>query len=105
MGFNFENFLFRSFALLLITSCSEIKDKEFEQNHPNIIFISIDDLRPSLGVYGDSIVHSPNIDLFAKEAFVFRNTFCQSAVCVRPRAYSRFGGSVPWRCRRAQQNI
>ena len=69
-----------------LASCGETVKKEIVPQYPNIIFISVDDLRPTLGVYGDTIVHSPNIDAFAKEAFVFRNTFCQSAVCAPSRA-------------------
>ncbi|MFT7282149.1 MAG: iduronate 2-sulfatase, partial [Cyclobacteriaceae bacterium] len=53
---------------------------------PNILFISIDDLRPSLGAFGDSIVVTPNLDQFASEGFTFRNTFCQAGVCAPSRA-------------------
>lgn len=53
---------------------------------PNILFVSIDDLRPSLGVYGDSIAHSPHIDQLASEGFTLRNVFTQSAVCAPSRA-------------------
>ncbi|WP_339750546.1 sulfatase [Algoriphagus aquimarinus] len=53
---------------------------------PNILFISIDDLRPTLGVYGDPIAITPNIDQLAAEGFTFRNTFSQVAVCAPSRA-------------------
>ena len=53
---------------------------------PNVLFISIDDLRPSLGVYGDSIVHAPNMDALASEGMTFREAFCQAAVCAPSRA-------------------
>ncbi|MEO0340683.1 MAG: sulfatase, partial [Bacteroidota bacterium] len=53
---------------------------------PNVLFISIDDLRPSLGVYGDSIAISPNIDQFATEGITFTDAYCQAAVCAPSRA-------------------
>ncbi|MDW3194373.1 MAG: sulfatase [Cytophagales bacterium] len=51
-----------------------------------MLFISIDDLRPSLGIYGDKIAKSPNIDQLAAEGFTLRNVFTQSAVCAPSRA-------------------
>ena len=48
---------------------------------PNILFIAVDDLRPSLGCYGDSLVKSPQIDRLAASGLIFRRAYCQQAVC------------------------
>jgi len=74
------------FPLLLIGLVLACESTEEPVKAPNVLFISIDDLRPSLGVYGDSIVHSPNIDQLAAEGITFRQTFAQSAVCAPSRA-------------------
>ena len=48
---------------------------------PNILFLSIDDLKPELGCYGVEEIHSPNIDRLAKEGVRFDRAYCQMAVC------------------------
>jgi iduronate 2-sulfatase len=48
---------------------------------PNILFIAVDDLRPSLGCYGDSLVKSPQIDRLAASGLIFRRAYCQQAIC------------------------
>jgi iduronate 2-sulfatase len=53
---------------------------------PNILFIPVDDLRPELGCYGSTVVRSPNLDRLAREGVVFKNAYCQSAVCNPSRA-------------------
>lgn len=52
----------------------------------NVLFLSIDDLRPLLGCYGDPDVHTPNIDALAESGTVFNRAYCQQAVCNPSRA-------------------
>lgn len=52
----------------------------------NVLFIAIDDLRPTLGCYGDSYAVTPNLDSFAAKSFLFENTYCQQAVSGPSRA-------------------
>lgn len=65
-----------------ILGCSEPE----AQLKPNVLFISIDDLRPALGAYDDSVAITPNLDRFAGEGMTFRQAFCQAAVCAPSRA-------------------
>jgi iduronate 2-sulfatase len=62
--------------------CQSSSDKV----RPNVLFVSIDDLRPTLGVYGDQVAITPHIDQLASEGMTFRQTFCQAAVCAPSRA-------------------
>ncbi len=60
----------------------------------NVLFIAVDDLRPELGCYGNTIIKSPNIDRIAKSGVVFENAFCQQAVC-SPSRTSLLTGTRP----------
>lgn len=55
-------------------------------NRKNILFIAVDDMRPVLGCYGNSTIHSPNIDQLAKNGVIFTHAYCQVAVCNPSRA-------------------
>lgn len=48
---------------------------------PNVLFISIDDLRPTLGAYGDPLARTPNIDALAQSGTTFTRAYCQQALC------------------------
>ena len=65
---------------------------------PNVLFIAVDDLRPSLGCYGVTDVISPNIDRLASEAILFNRAYAQVATCGASRA-SLFSGLSPTRDR------
>ncbi|MFN3650746.1 MAG: sulfatase [Armatimonadota bacterium] len=47
----------------------------------NVLFITVDDLRPQLGSYGDPLAKTPNIDRLAKEGLLFERAYVQQAVC------------------------
>ena len=47
----------------------------------NVLFIAVDDLRPLLGCYGHSEMHTPNIDRLAKQGTLFNRAYCQFPVC------------------------
>jgi len=60
-----------------------IKRDEFKCVNCNVILISIDALRADhLGIYGYERNTSPNIDNFAKKAYVFNNSISQSGSTV-----------------------
>ena len=52
-----------------------------EPARPNVLFISIDDLRPALGCYGDPLAKTPHIDRLAASGRPFLAAYCQQAVC------------------------
>ncbi|XP_072286387.1 iduronate 2-sulfatase [Pyxicephalus adspersus] len=51
----------------------------------NVLLIIVDDLRTSLGCYGDDIIKSPNIDQLASHSILFTNAYAQQAVCAPSR--------------------
>ena len=59
--------LLHSLCLLLTLRVSESSPDK-----PNILLIVVDDLKPSLGCYGDKRALTPNIDRLASSGVIFR---------------------------------
>ena len=52
---------------------------------PNILLICVDDLKPTIGCYGDTFAKTPNTDAFSKRSVVFERAYCNQAVCAPSR--------------------
>ena len=68
-------------GFLLATSLQAADAKK-----PNVLFIAVDDLRPELSCYGNSVIKTPNFDRLAKRGMVFNRAYCQQAVCAPSRS-------------------
>lgn len=75
-------------ALLLLAPLASLRAADAPQVHgqPNVLFIAVDDLRTSLGCYGDPLAKSPNIDSLARRSRIFNRAYTQQAVCGPARA-------------------
>ena len=64
---------------------------------PNILFVIADDWSwPHAGVYGDTVVQTPNIDRVAREGVLFEHAYVASPSCTPSRA-SILTGQWFWR--------
>jgi arylsulfatase A-like enzyme len=66
------------------------------EQKPNVLFLFVDDLRPSLGSYGFPDVKSPNIDQLAEEGIQFNRAYCNVPVCGASRASLMTGLRPHW---------
>ena len=73
----------------LLLSCRSVDGESRTSCHgskPNVLFIAVDDLRTTIGAYGDTNAVTPNMDALARRGRVFKHAYCQIAVCNPSRA-------------------
>ena len=90
-----KNFTLYSLALAAVAggassekvmAASEINaDGEQTQLRKNVLMIAVDDLKPLLGCYGDSLAKTPNIDRMAKEGMLFTQHYAGCTVSAPSR--------------------
>jgi len=56
------------------------------RGRPNVLFLVADDLRRSVGAFGDPLARTPHIDALGARGTVFLNAHCQIAICNPSRA-------------------
>ena len=69
-----------------ITTVSMITTAPEVVLNPNILFISIDDLRPQIRCYDEPQMVTPHFDRLAKDSYLFTRAYCQQGVCGPSRA-------------------
>jgi arylsulfatase A-like enzyme/GH35 family endo-1,4-beta-xylanase len=53
-----------------------------QNNKPlNVVFIAVDDLKPTIRSFGDAFAVTPNMDMLARKSSVFLNAHTQQAIC------------------------
>ena len=63
-------------------------------NHKNVLFMIVDDLRPAIGAYDYPGMHTPNMDRLADEGTLFRRAYVQLPLC-SPSRGTIFTGRRP----------
>ncbi len=69
--------------LLAISQC--LTSIALPPERPNVLMILVDDLKPTLGCYGDKTAKTPHIDRLAQEGMRFDLAYCNQAVCAPSR--------------------
>ena len=57
-----------------------------QQKHPNILYITCEDISPYVGCFGDSVAVTPNLDKFATEGIRYTRMFTTVGVSAPSRA-------------------
>lgn len=58
----------------------------YSAERPNILWITAEDMSPTLGCYGDNYANTPNIDRLRQDSIKYTHAFATSPVCSPSRA-------------------
>ncbi|MEM7235625.1 MAG: sulfatase-like hydrolase/transferase, partial [Planctomycetota bacterium] len=58
----------------------------FAVDRPNVLWITVEDMSPTMGCYGDSYAKTPNLDALAKESVLYEKAFATAPVCSPSRS-------------------
>ncbi len=76
--------IFYILATFLLPACG-VSYCQGNSGKPNILWLSVEDMSPRLGAYGDHTIPTPNIDRIAKEGVMYTNAFSTAGVCAPSR--------------------
>ncbi len=75
-------------ASLVLCACAQqdAARRSRQQERPNILLLTAEDLSPRIGAFGDDVAVTPNLDRLASQGVRFPNTFTTAGVCAPSRA-------------------
>lgn len=86
MIYRFSLIVILGITILFCQSCASTEDQTPPSTQPNIVYILADDLGyGELGVYGQKIIETPNIDALANAGMIFTQHYSGSPVCAPSR--------------------
>ncbi|MFN3193795.1 MAG: sulfatase [Aureliella sp.] len=71
--------------LAIYVVATSVTRAAYAVDHPNVLIILVDDLKPAIGAYGDPLAKTPNIDQLAASGMRFDMAYCNQAVCAPSR--------------------
>lgn len=76
------------FGLVCLSGAESARgaDEQATSRPFNIVLIMAEDLSPRIGVYGDAVAHTPNIDRLSREGTRFTRAFTSAGVCSPSRS-------------------
>lgn len=72
--------------LLLFTILALVSATDTFSQSPNILWITAEDMSPTLGCFGDTYATTPNIDDLAQQSVTYTNAFATAPVCSPSRS-------------------
>lgn len=79
------NFIVMNKRVALVIFIFFIVGNVIAQKKYNVLFIAVDDLRPTIGAYDDEFAKTPAMDRLAEESQVFDRAYSNQAVCIASR--------------------
>ncbi len=77
--------MIRAIATALLLSVARGAPQEAGPLPLNVLWLTVEDMSPWIGPYGDTTVPTPRLDAFAAEALRYDNAFASSPVCAPAR--------------------
>ncbi|HPN34616.1 MAG TPA: sulfatase-like hydrolase/transferase [bacterium] len=78
---NRREFISCAFAFMLTPLLQSVVRSEKKGVRPNILWLTLEDVCPDLGCYGDPVAQTPCLDRFSREAVRYTHCFSVSGVC------------------------
>ncbi|MCA9082197.1 MAG: sulfatase-like hydrolase/transferase, partial [Planctomycetaceae bacterium] len=71
----------RALLAVVLLCCASVSFAE----QPNILWLTVEDIGPQLGCYGDAYADTPHLDAFAKRSLTYLNAWSNAPVCAPAR--------------------